>query len=253
MRNRRLSLPALLIAGLALAADAAALEATLAWDRDTVLSLPVKGVVTRLAVQPGEIVAAGKLLVQLDQRPFRNRIDALEAKLTKLEAVLAEAKRELERAEELYDRTVLSEHERQVTKNAFIAARADYEAGRAELTAARLAREYSTLRAPFRLRVLDRFVETGQTVVADLQPTPVLRIAAADTLLAVAGLDAARAARLQTGQTLAVRVGETALEGTLVAITPDDAGGKAGYRIAVRIARTRPEWIAGLPAEITLP
>jgi len=242
-----------LIGGLLLAANAAALEATLDWDRETVLSMPVKGVVTRLEVRPGDKVAKGALLVQLDQRPFRNRIDALEAKLGKLEAVLAEARRELERAEELYDRTVLSEHELQLKKNDFIAARADHEAARAELTAARLALEYSTLRAPFALRVLTREVEIGQTVVADLRPTPVLRVAAEDTLLAVAEVDVQQAAKLTLDQELVVTIGGSGSTGRLVAVAPlgDDKPGR--YRIAVRLKRKVAAWLAGQKADIRLP
>ena len=242
-----------LLGGLLLVANAAALEATLDWDRETVLSMPVKGVVTRLEVRPGDKVARGALMVQLDQRPFRNRIDALEAKLGKLEAVLAEARRELERAEELYDRTVLSEHELQLKKNDFIAARADYEAARAELTAARLAREYSNLRAPFALRVLAREVEIGQTVVADLRPTPVLRVAAEDTLLAVAEVDAEQAAKLSLDQELIVTIGNLRRTGQLVAVAPLGGEKPGRYRIAVRLPRKGADWLAGQKANIRLP
>lgn len=251
--KRKLAVSLMLWCWLVGSAGAATVPALLDWDRETVLSLPVKGVVTRLEVRPGDTVKKGRLLLELDQRPFRNRVEALVAKLRKLEAVLQEAKRELERAEELYDRTVLSEHELQVTKNAHIAAQADYEAGRAELTAARLALEYSRLRAPFALRVLECRVAVGQTVAADLQPTPVLRVAAEDTLRAVAMLDAATASTLQPGQALAVRVGPVRRQGRLVAIEPVTVDEGIAYRIAVRVARSGQAWLAGQAAEITLP
>ncbi len=242
-----------ILGGLLLATEALALEARLDWDRETLLSMPVKGVVTRLAVRPGDTVDRGALLVQLDQRPIRNRIDAAQAELRKLEAIRAEAKRELARAEELYDRTVLSEHELQLKKNDFIAAQADYEAGRARLTAARLEQEYSTLRAPFALRVLARQVEVGQTVVGDLRPTPVLRVAAEDTLLAVAEVDVQRAASLQPDQELTVTVGQLHRRGRLVAVEPLGAEQPGRYRIAVRILRQGAPWLAGQKADIELP
>ena len=247
------ALPAILLGWLLLGSEAAAVDAVLDWDRETLLSLPVKGVVTRLEVRPGDTVAKGALLLELDQRPFRNRVEALVANLRKLEAVLQEARRELERAEELYDRTVLSEHELQVAKNAHIAAQAEYESGRADLTAARLAREYSRLRAPFALRVLACRVAIGQTVVGDLRPPPVLRVAAADTMRAVATVTPETAARLRPDQTLVVRIGADQESGTLVAIEPvgDDSG--MAYRLAVRLARKDRPWLAGQRAVIELP
>ncbi len=232
---------------------AQALEARLTWDRAVTLSLPVKGVVMRLAGRPGERVEKGVMLVQLDQRPFRTRIDALVARLRDLDAVRAEAKRELERAEALYDRTVLSQHELQLKKNDYIAAQAAYESGRAELVRARLDLEYSTLRAPFAARILERYVEVGQTVVADMRPTPVLRVAARDSLLAVAVLPAQKATGLEPGRRMPVIVDGTRIEGELVAIASRETPQGIEHRIAVRIPAGEHGWVAGQPAVIDLP
>lgn len=230
-----------------------AVEARLAWDRIVTLSVPVKGVITRLNVRPGERVPAGRLLVQLDQRPFQARVEALQARLREREAVLAEARRELARAEELYERTVLSEHELQLKKNDVITAEARHAQVRAELVRARLDLEYSTLRAPFDARILARLAGVGQTVVADMRPTPVIRLAAADSLRVEARLAPGEAARLRLGQRLPVRVGNERLEGEIVAITAPEGETGERYRVALRIVVGDRPWLAGQRAEFDLP
>jgi len=232
---------------------AQAVEARLAWDRIVTLSVPVKGVITRINGRPGERVPAGSLLVQLDQRPFQARVAAQQARLREEEAVLAEARRELARAEELYDRTVLSEHELQLKKNDVITAEARHAQAKAELVRARLDLEYSSLRAPFDARILARLAGVGQTVVADMRPTPVVRLAAADSLRVEARLAPAEAARLHLGQRLPVRVGSARLEGEVVAIAAPEKESDDRYRVALRIRVGDRPLLAGQRAEFELP
>ena len=58
-------------------------------------------------------VASGALLVELDQRVLRAGLAAAEARVALAKLKQAEAGRELDRTLELYDRTLLSEHEKQ--------------------------------------------------------------------------------------------------------------------------------------------
>jgi len=52
-------------------AAAADYPAMLDWSQRAVLSTPVSGVIGSVATAAGERVAAGQLLLQLDQRPLR--------------------------------------------------------------------------------------------------------------------------------------------------------------------------------------
>ena len=105
------------------------------------------------------------MLLRLDSRGFQAAVDGAEARLDRARPTLQEARREVERAQELYDLGVLSDHELQLTRIALSQADAEYRLGEAGLTQARLDLEYSALRAPFDGLVLETHVAAGETVV----------------------------------------------------------------------------------------
>ena len=139
----------------ALSASAAEYPAVLAWKQRVVLSTPVSGVVTSVPAVAGERVKEGQVLVQLDKRPFESALRKAEAQAHKYRLNREEAKRELQRTRELYERTVISVHDLQVGEIAFASADADYASARAELEAAQLHLGYATVQAPFAGLVLE--------------------------------------------------------------------------------------------------
>jgi len=94
-------------------------EAKLAWSKRVELSTPVNGIVHKVFSEPGKIVAKGEVLVQLDPRIFKADLKYAEAKLKNSNEQSLEAKRELVRQLDMYDREMLSEHDLQVAKNNF--------------------------------------------------------------------------------------------------------------------------------------
>lgn len=139
------------------------------WGRRVALGTLESGVVAEVPVAQGQRVSKGELLLRLDQRGFKADLAAAQAAHRHAQALLAEAQREFDRAEELYDRTVLSEHERTVAIIGLREAQAVAEKARAGLVRAQLALEHSELHAP-----LDGLVETlsvvpGQVVNARLE------------------------------------------------------------------------------------
>ncbi len=240
-----------------LPAAALQLDAVLSWAKRVELGTPVKGVITSISVRAGDRVKKDTLLLQLDQRGYRARVAALAARVKNSKAVLQESKRELDRALELYDRTVLSDHDLQVAKNDFIAAEADYATARAELQQARLELEYSTLRAPFDALVVARHAEVGQSVVPDLKPAILLVLAGAGRMHAVAWLTAPQLAGLKAGMPAEVNVNKQKFSGRILEIGLEaKAKGPAEkpyYRLVVAFDTGGSLLRAGLPAEITLP
>jgi Multidrug resistance efflux pump len=89
------------------------LDGHLAWAEVTRLSTPVSGVVTEIPVQPGQQVEKGAVLLRLDRKPFSDKLAAAVAIRSGLVRAADEAKRDAERTQQLYDRTVASESERQ--------------------------------------------------------------------------------------------------------------------------------------------
>jgi RND family efflux transporter MFP subunit len=192
------------------------LKAELDWAKRVEMGTPVKGVVQQIMVQPGQRVAEKEILLKLDQRGFESRVTGLKAQVAHYKAELLEAEREQERAMELYDRTVLSEHELQVAKNNLIAARARYKMELAELVQAELDLEYSSLRAPYDAVVVSRLVEVGQTVVPDLQPAILFVLADAGHMLARGHVAASEISQITIGKKAEVQIDGQAYQGRVI-------------------------------------
>lgn len=208
----------LVIACLLALTPAFALEvkAELDWARLVELGTPVKGVVHQIMSQPGQRVTENDILLQLDQRGFKSRVVGLKAQVTHFKAELAEAGREHERAMELYDRTVLSDHELQVAKNNLIAAEARYQKGRAELVQAELDLEYSSIRAPYDAVVVSKLAEVGQTVVPNLQPVILFVLADAHHMLAKGRVTASEIAQVSIGKEAMVKMDDEEYKGRII-------------------------------------
>jgi multidrug resistance efflux pump len=94
-----------------------------------------------------------------------------------LEAEREQARKALERDEELYKRLSLSTVALDESKVNFIQADGRVKAIKADLTMAKYNYEKSRLHAPISGRIIDRNAEAGQSIRAELQPPVLLRIA----------------------------------------------------------------------------
>lgn len=159
-------------------------EASLNWSKRVELSTPVNGLVHKVFSQPGKIVAKGEVLVQLDPRVFKADLKYAKALFKSTGEQNQEAKRELDRQTDMYDRTMLSEHELQVAKNNFTAAQSHYQQAKSSLTKARLNLEYSAIRAPFNAIVINSLAVKGQVVASEVTPPVLVIVAEAKRMLA---------------------------------------------------------------------
>ena len=122
-------------------------------DRASIpLAFSIGGVVGEVAVRNGDRVDAGQRLARLDPAEIDARVSAAQASVDK-------AERDLARAERLYEDSV-------VTRTRLLDTRTAAEVARADLRAARFARENSEIRAPAPGRVTARVAEVGQVVQA---------------------------------------------------------------------------------------
>lgn len=219
MRMIRRVIVALTLFGWALAvADAAEFGAHLDWSRRVMLSVPVNGVVKSVHANVGDQVAKDAVLLRLDPREFDTAVRRAEAELKSRQEQRAEAKREVERAEELYERTVLSDHELQVARIQLKSAEAELEAAHAALSKARLAKERSEMRAPFDAIVLRRTAEVGQTIVSSLNPEAVFVLAEQGHMLARAGVAHSKLRDLKLGDSGNIVADDKQYPGTLIEI-----------------------------------
>ena len=127
-------------------------------------SLPVAGVVETVHVVPGQRVVPGQALITLSAAPFELAVEAAQAERDRLEPALRAAERELEQAEELYARTVLSEFDRIAAEEAYTTHQAAYQRAQSQLARAQLNLKNSVLRAHTRLLVVELRVTPGSAV-----------------------------------------------------------------------------------------
>ena len=230
------------------------LDGHLAWAEVTRLSTPVSGVVTEIPVQPGQQVEKGAVLLRLDRKPFSDKLAAAVATRSGLVRAAAEAKRDAERTQQLYDRTVASESERQEALIKQEQAQASLNEARANADLRQWELGRTTLTAPYPARVLSVDTAVGETVSSELNAPVLLRIARADQMLAEANASPSVAAQLSLGQKMNVLVGQSSVQGQLVGIVSDpqkNQDGAVNYRLEVQI-KPEKDWIAGLPAKIEL-
>jgi len=251
MKNRSVWL-GLCVAVAVFPAAAADVEAVVQWSRRTELATPVSGAVASVAVNAGERVAKGQLLLALDDAPFRAAVQEAEAQLARRKSERDEAARDAKQAQELYDRTVLSTVELENAKMKLARADAGYQEANAALARARYQLRVSALRAPFDAVVLSRHAEPGQAIAAGFKPPVLLVIAAAGEYLAQARVSAERVTGLRLGQAVSAAVGGKTYAAKIKAIAHEPAAGKEPYVLDAVFSAAEPLH-AGQPAHIALP
>ena len=209
-------------------------EAVLSWSKRAELSTPVNGLVQQVFAQPGNIVAKGEVLVQLDPRLFKADLKYAKARFKNTEAQSQEAKRELERQTDMYDRTMLSEHELQVAKNNFTSALSQFQQAKAALTKAKLNLEYSAIRAPFNAVVIRASAVKGQVVASEITPPVLVVVAEAKRMLARFYVAADKVNNFVLNQGAKVNVAGQVFQGKIsnIALEPDTAK-TGGYAVDV--------------------
>ncbi len=242
---------AMLIAGPLLAAE---YDATLEWARRVELGTLVSGVVQQVDARPGDRVDKGAILLRLDSRGFAAELQRARAEVSRTQKERAEALNEKQRAEELYDRTLLSQHDLELAN--LLAAQAEnaYSEAQAGLTTATLELEYSVMRAPFDALVLERRAERGQTVVASMTSPTLFVLVEAESMNARISLSPEIIDTVKSGAAATVRVGgrEYPAKVLYVGLEPDATEQALRYPVLVEFQTAGTLLRAGMPATVEL-
>lgn len=237
-------------------ASAAEMAGTVQWVQRVELGAPVSGVVTRVSARPGMQVKKGDVLVGLDERRFHAELERARAEAERLKQVHAEAQREQERGQELYDRTLLSDHELEVAKIGLATAAAEYQAAKTAVKQAELDLEYSAVRAPFDAVVLAVHAGVGQAVAAELTAVPLVTVAEAGRRRVQLSVDPTQVTALQEGQSVPVRVRGTTYEGKITHVGLEPVPNAPSLTYPVDILIDAPESAGlriGQSASVNLP
>jgi len=127
----------------------------------------VGGQIVDVLVRAGEAVNAGDILFRLDPRPFDAAVAEVEARLTRGEALLAQARQDLARQSTLRRQDVVSQEAFDQALTAEKTIQADIKQAQAALQIAKLNREFSEIKAPVSGRIGDILVRLGNVIRAN--------------------------------------------------------------------------------------
>jgi multidrug efflux system membrane fusion protein len=209
-------------------------DSTLLWSQRVELSTPVNGVVNEVFSQTGKIAAKGDVLVQIDPRSFKAKLKFAKANLKSADQNAQEAKRELDRQMDMYERTMLSDHDLQIAKNNHVSALALLQRAESELTQANLNLEYSAIRAPFNAIVIDTKAVKGQVVSSEISPPVLVVVAEARRMVARIYVIADKVSNFSLNQGATVKVAGKAFKGKIASIGMETENTRSDhYRVDV--------------------
>lgn len=132
--------------------------------QQSTVSAQTSGTVQSLPYDVDDSVAAGDLIVQLEDSEQRSRLRQAEAGLEEAEAALADARQRFERIEAVHERGLVSRQEFDQARNSLAAARARVERANATVSEAREQLSYTRVVAPYDGILTERHVEVGESV-----------------------------------------------------------------------------------------
>lgn len=238
----------------AVPAMAAEVPAVLQWSRRVELSVPVAGVVQRVNADVGDPVRRGQVLVSLHAGAQSAQVSESNASALRAREELAEAKRDLGRTQELFDRTVIATTELDQAKLRYARASAQAQEAHARVRHAReLVGDYQ-IRAPFDGIVVARNVEPGQAVSGQLQPAPLMVLAKAGEMVAKFAASVDQANALRRNQSVTVIANGKSYPGRIARVgwEPLAANGPAAYPLEA-VFPVSPLLRAGSPAKVIVP
>lgn len=226
----------MLCAGLLFSGPLGALElqASLDWPQAVELGLMPSGVVSQVYVAPGQRVDAGQLLLELDQREHDARLTWAQAQVNEAKIRNAEAQKELERAQDLFERTLTSDHELQLARISSASAVTALMHAENQLTQAQLNREYSRLMAPFTGLIVSVKAYPGQVLNNRLQTQHLMSLVNDAQLVASAHIDPELSGRIKLGQKVKVDVGGELKSGVVSGVSQGSlAGGEPNHVLQI--------------------
>jgi HlyD family secretion protein len=187
------------------------------------LSGNVMGQVTELNVQEGDRVKKGDLLAVIDQARYaaavngaKSNLQALQAQQTRSQEAAAQAKRDLDRANQQFKDGILAEADRERTRSTYEQAVASaqvaqrqVEQARADIASAADSLAKTEIRAPMDGVVTRRNIEKGEVIVTGTMNNPgtvLMTISDMSTIEAVLEVDQTDVPQLRIGQKASVRI-----------------------------------------------
>ncbi len=203
--------------------------------RKAQLSAQVNGRVETVAVEPGDPVAAGAVLAQIDVETLTLELQQARSNADATRAQLALAEVQLERAEQLINRGVTTTSSLDEARSTVAQLRASVSALEDQVAGAELRLRNATVRAPYAGAISARAAEPGQYVSVG---APLVTVVDLTTVVMRASAAVGSGVLLARGQTVTVRldgIPGRVFDGVVTRINPVAEEGTRTIPVFVRI------------------
>lgn len=188
------------------------------WSGKRILSAPVSAQVKKLHVRPGEIVSKGQSLVSLDCGQYAARYKQSKALVAGLAPAVERAKKDRELANELFERTVLSEVEYREAGLLYIEKKSRHDAAKAELEENEWLKNQCELKATRAAVVLDIHVTEGEMLNNQVQNSGLLTVANSSAINVVATVAMPINSHVKPGQKIKAEIAGKSYNGQIISV-----------------------------------
>jgi len=207
---------------------------TMDFEKFSDIAPEVAGKVVTLNVREGSYVRKGDVLLTVDTRLLESDIDILKSQISEKMVKLEDSGSRLKRAEELFNRGIISkqEYETELYADKSLETEAETLVGRLDRLETEL--EKSTLRAPFDGLIMEKKTDVGQWVKPD---APVCSIASTSDVFVRVAVPEDIVRYVSLGAKLDVRIEALGreLNGTVSGIVPVADVRSRNFNIKVRV------------------
>lgn len=185
---------------------AVVLDAKLEWSGIQKHGFTVNGIVEDVSVNPGQKVKKGSVLASLSAEPFLYKLKKCQASINKFEPLILDAKLEFDQAEELYERTVLSEVELQKIEGKHKVLLERQNEVKADCLLLKWELKQTVLKAKDSVYIVNSNIMPGMVVSDENKSTLYIESASSKKAYAIAVLSYAQKKQFNIGQELQVSV-----------------------------------------------
>ncbi|MDH4069271.1 MAG: efflux RND transporter periplasmic adaptor subunit [Ignavibacteria bacterium] len=186
------------------------------------------GEIVDLAVEEGDVVKKGDLIVRLDQKDERAALAQAVADLNIANAELQQAQRTFDRRERLYQSQLISEEERDEVELSLAVAKGKVIQATTTLDRTKERFEEAVVQSPINGVILQKYVEEGQIIASGVTNvsggTPIVDVADMSSVHIEAGIDEIDIGKVVVGQPVRVIADaypELSFEGSVVRLAPE--------------------------------
>lgn len=211
----------------------------------------VVGAILQMHAAAGQRVAKGEVLVELDDRDLRSRLEQAREAVRAAEAALLQAQSNFKRDKPLFDQRVISAYDFEQTETVLKTAQANLDRLRQAQLEAEVNLSYAVIRSPFDGVVVDKLADAGDLAAPG---KPLLTLYQEGRLWLEASVPEELLARVRVGQTCTVLIdaGDRAIRGRVAEIVPSSDPATRTVLARVRIEAPR-DVIPGMFGRLLIP